>query len=64
MPFLPQILSTTLTIVIGSLSVFAQQISVTRLDDSKISPSQIDTAVARVARPMEAAHVTGVGIAC
>jgi CubicO group peptidase (beta-lactamase class C family) len=46
--------------VIGSLSVFAQQISVTRLDDSKISPSQIDTAVARL---MEAAHVTGVGIA-
>ncbi len=60
MPFLPQILSTTLTMVIGSLSVFAQQISVTRLDDSKISPSQIDTAVARL---MEAAHVTGVGIA-
>ncbi|MGA8440123.1 MAG: serine hydrolase domain-containing protein [Candidatus Sulfotelmatobacter sp.] len=58
--FPPQVLSTTLTIVIVSLSLFAQQLSVTRLDASKISPPQIDTAVARL---MEAAHVTGVGIA-
>jgi CubicO group peptidase (beta-lactamase class C family) len=58
--FLPHVLSTTFTIVIGSLSMFAQQLSVTRLDASKISPSRIDTAVARL---MEAAHVTGVGIA-
>jgi CubicO group peptidase (beta-lactamase class C family) len=49
-----------LTIVISSFSIFAQQQSVTRLDASKISPSQIDTAVAQL---MEAAHVTGVGIA-
>jgi len=51
--FVPRVLSTTLTIVIGSLSILAQQLSVTRLDASKISPSQIDTAVARL---MEAAH--------
>jgi CubicO group peptidase (beta-lactamase class C family) len=38
----------------------AQQASVTRLDDTKISPAQIDTAVTR---SMLAAHVTGVGIA-
>jgi CubicO group peptidase (beta-lactamase class C family) len=58
--YLPSVLFTALTIVIGSLSMFAQQRSVTRLDASKISPSQIDTAVARL---MEAARVTGVGIA-
>jgi len=58
--FLPHLLSTTLTIVIGSLSLFAQRVSVTRLDASKISLSQIDIAVAQL---MEAAHVTGVGIA-
>jgi CubicO group peptidase (beta-lactamase class C family) len=60
MRFLPEVLSTILTVVIGSLSMFAQQLSVTRLDASKISGSQIDTAVARL---MGAAHVTGVGIA-
>ena len=58
--FLPQIFSTTLTIVIGSLSLFAQQPPVVRLDSSKISPSEIDTVVARL---MEGAHVTGAGIA-
>jgi len=58
--FLSQVLSTTLTIVIGSLCLFAQELSVTRLDASRISPSQIDTAVAQL---IEAAHVTGVGIA-
>jgi CubicO group peptidase (beta-lactamase class C family) len=58
--FLSQVLSTTLTIVIGSLCLFAQELSVTRLDASRISPSQIDTAAARL---IEAAHVTGVGIA-
>ena len=58
--FLPQVFSTTLAIVIGSLSLFAQQLSVVRLDSSKISPSEIDTVVARL---MEQAHVTGVGIA-
>ncbi len=49
-----------LTTVIGSTFLFAQQLSVTRLDGTKISPSQIDTAVTRL---MEVAHVTGVGIA-
>jgi CubicO group peptidase (beta-lactamase class C family) len=58
--FVSQVLSMTLTIVVGSLSAFAQQASVTRLDASKISPSQIDIAVTQL---MEAAHVTGVGIA-
>ncbi len=58
--YLPQVFSTTLTIVIGSLSLFAQQLSVLRLDSSKISPSEIDTAIALL---MEQAHVTGVGIA-
>lgn len=58
--FLSQVLSTILTIVIGPLCLSSQELSVTRLDASKISPSQIDTAVAAL---MEAAHVTGVGIA-
>jgi CubicO group peptidase (beta-lactamase class C family) len=58
--FLSEVLSTTLTIVIGSLCLFAQELSVTRLDASRISPSQIDTAVAQLIEP---AHVTGVGIA-
>jgi CubicO group peptidase (beta-lactamase class C family) len=49
-----------LTTVIGSTFLFAQQLSVTRLDGTKISPSQIDVEVTRM---MEAAHVTGVGIA-
>ena len=52
--------SASLTIVIGSLSLFAQQLSVVRLDSSKISPSEIDTAVNRL---MDEAHVTGAGIA-
>lgn len=55
-----QLLSATLTIVIGSVLPFAQQLSVTRLDGTKISPAQID---ATVARSMEAAQVTGVAIA-
>jgi CubicO group peptidase (beta-lactamase class C family) len=58
--FLPQLLSVALIIVIGSAFLLAQQLSVTRLDGTKISPSQIDTAVARL---MGATHVTGVGIA-
>jgi CubicO group peptidase (beta-lactamase class C family) len=62
MPFrlLPRVLSTALTILIGSVFLFAQESPVTRLDGSTISPSQIDKAVARL---MEAAQVTGVGIA-
>ncbi|HXO35434.1 MAG TPA: hypothetical protein VN901_24095 [Candidatus Acidoferrales bacterium] len=50
--FLSQVLSTILTIVIGPLCLSSQELSVTRLDASKISPSQIDTAVAAL---MEAA---------
>ncbi len=49
-----------MSIVAGPVSPLAQQPWVTRLDDSKISPSQIDTAVTRL---MDAAHVTGLGIA-
>ncbi len=58
--FLRWFFSGSLTIVIGSLSLFAQQVSVVRLDSSKISPSEIDTAVNRL---MDEAHVTGAGIA-
>jgi len=58
--FLPPVLYTTLTIVIGSLSLLAQQVSVVRLDSSKISASEIDTAVNRL---MDEANVTGAGIA-
>jgi CubicO group peptidase (beta-lactamase class C family) len=58
--FSSRLLATTLTIVIGSVCVSAQQPSVVRLDSSKISPSEIDTVVARL---MERSHVTGVGIA-
>ena len=54
------ILLTLCTIVIGSAFLSAQQLPVTRLDGSKISPAQIDAAVHL---SMEAAHVTGVGIA-
>jgi CubicO group peptidase (beta-lactamase class C family) len=56
----PQLLLVVLTTVIGSTFLFAQQLSVTRLDGTKISHSQIDTAVARLMGP---ARVTGVGIA-
>jgi CubicO group peptidase (beta-lactamase class C family) len=58
--FLPWVFSASLTIVIGSLSLFSQQLPVVRLDSSKISPSEIDTAVNRL---MDEAHVTGAGIA-
>ena len=53
-------LSAVLTILFGSVPLFPQQLPVTRLDGSKISPAQID---ASVTRWMEAAHVTGVGVA-
>ena len=56
----PQLFLVVLTTVVGLTFLFAQQLSVTRLDGTKISPSQIDTAVARL---MDAAHVTGVGVA-
>jgi CubicO group peptidase (beta-lactamase class C family) len=57
--FRSQLLAATLIIVIGSAFLFAQQ-SLTRLNGTKISPAQID---ATVKRSMDAAHVTGVGIA-
>jgi CubicO group peptidase (beta-lactamase class C family) len=55
-----RLLLVILTIVIGSALLFAQQLSVRRLDGSKISPSEIDGVVTRF---MTAARVTGVGIA-
>jgi CubicO group peptidase (beta-lactamase class C family) len=58
--FHPHVSSITLTIAVGALSLFAQELAVVRLDSSKISPSEIDAAVAGL---MERAHVTGVGIA-
>jgi CubicO group peptidase (beta-lactamase class C family) len=58
--FLSLVLSITLTVAIGSLSLLAQQLPVTRLDSSKISPFEIDTTVSKL---MDRAHVTGVGIA-
>src|SRR5579864_2300550 len=58
--FLLRFFSTTLTIVIGALSLFGQPPSVVRLASSKISPSDIDAAVVQL---MERSQVTGVGIA-
>jgi CubicO group peptidase (beta-lactamase class C family) len=49
-----------LTMVIGTAVLFAQQLSVRRLDGSEISSSEIDNVVTRF---MKAAHVTGAGIA-
>jgi CubicO group peptidase (beta-lactamase class C family) len=56
----PQLFLVVLTAVIGSTFLVAQQLSVTRLDGTKISPFQIDTKITRL---MDAAHVRGVGIA-
>jgi CubicO group peptidase (beta-lactamase class C family) len=58
--FYLQLLSSILTVAIGSVPLLSQQLPVTRLDGSKISPSQIDTTVTCL---MEAAHVSGVGVA-
>jgi CubicO group peptidase (beta-lactamase class C family) len=58
--FLLQLRISVLGTLLFSVILLAQQASVTRLDDTKISPAQIDTAVTR---SMLAAHVTGVGIA-
>jgi CubicO group peptidase (beta-lactamase class C family) len=52
--------TTLLIIVIGSVFLLAQQLPVSRLDGSKVLPPQID---AIVKSSMQAAHVTGVGIA-
>ena len=53
-------LQVTLTVLFVALLAIAQQRSVQRPDGSHIPPSQIDATVNRL---MEAAHVTGVGIA-
>jgi hypothetical protein len=58
--FLSWALCATLTIVIDSLFLFAQQQSITRLDATKISSPEIDTIVLRLT---EQVHVTGAGIA-
>jgi CubicO group peptidase (beta-lactamase class C family) len=49
-----------LTVTISSVPLLAQQSPVTRLDGSEISPGQIDATITRL---MQAAHVTGVGVA-
>jgi CubicO group peptidase (beta-lactamase class C family) len=53
-------LSVSLTILFGALFAIAQQPPVPRPDGSLIAPSQIDVTVTRL---IEAAHVTGAGIA-
>jgi CubicO group peptidase (beta-lactamase class C family) len=58
-PFLA-LFAAALAIVNSSVLLSAQKQSVTRLDGSKISPRQIDAIVTRF---MEAAHVSGAGIA-
>src|SRR2546423_7352488 len=50
----------TLTVLFGALLAIAQQHPIQRPDGSHISPSQIDATVTQL---MNAAHVTGVGIA-
>ncbi len=53
-------LSVALAITLGGLPAAAQQHAIARLDGSKTSPAEIDTAVTRL---MRVAVVTGVGIA-
>jgi CubicO group peptidase (beta-lactamase class C family) len=53
-------LPVTLTILCGALLAIAQQPPVQRPDGSRIAPSQIDATVTQL---IEAAHVTGAGIA-
>jgi CubicO group peptidase (beta-lactamase class C family) len=53
-------LAVTLTLLLGPFFAIAQQPSVKRLDGAQITPTQIDATVTRL---MEAAHVTGVGLA-
>jgi CubicO group peptidase (beta-lactamase class C family) len=50
----------TLTLMIGAISLSAQQAAVVRLDGSRILPSQIDAAVTQ---SMASGHVTGLGVA-
>jgi CubicO group peptidase (beta-lactamase class C family) len=60
MRFVTQFVPATLTIVIATASLCAQQGQLTRLDGSHISSAQIDAVVIQL---MQAAHVTGAGIA-
>ncbi|HXX24247.1 MAG TPA: serine hydrolase [Terriglobia bacterium] len=53
-------LRATLIILLGAFVAIAQQPSVSRPDSSQIAPSQIDATVTQL---MQAAHVTGCGIA-
>jgi CubicO group peptidase (beta-lactamase class C family) len=58
---MPQpVLTVTLTILLGASVAIAQRPSVKRPDGSQIGPSQIDATVTQL---MQAAHVTGSGIA-
>jgi CubicO group peptidase (beta-lactamase class C family) len=54
------VLSVSLTILVGASLAIAQQPSVKRPDGSPIAPSQIDATVTQL---MQAAHVTGCGMA-
>jgi CubicO group peptidase (beta-lactamase class C family) len=47
-------------VVFGCSFAAAQQLAITRLDGEQIEPAQIDATVTQL---MQAAHVTGVGIA-
>jgi CubicO group peptidase (beta-lactamase class C family) len=58
--FLQYLHSSIFTVALGSVPLLAQQLPVTRLDGSNLSPSQIDATVTCL---MGTAHVTGVGIA-
>ncbi len=49
-----------MAVAIGSVPLVAQQLSITRLDGSRITASQVDETVSRF---MKVDHVTGVGIA-
>jgi CubicO group peptidase (beta-lactamase class C family) len=57
---LKPVLPVTLTILLGALVVMAQPPAVLRPEGSSIAPSQIDATVTRL---MQAAHVTGMGMA-
>ena len=58
--FSPRLIVVTLAVAIATISSGAQQLTIARLDSSKITPSQINTIVTK---SMKAARVTGVGIA-
>ena len=57
---LQPVLRVTWMILLGAFAAIAQQASVPRPDGSQIAPSQVDATVTQL---MQAAHVTGCGIA-